>query len=318
MLDETSNKLLHQVFVDSIASPTGLNAQRFRAAHYEQLDLIDSLVTSRYIENRDGKYSLPLTTLPEIADITPQVVNLFDWCEQLFTVLRQLYLENPGIDVLLDRLATLTNLHREQIAKCIPYLSDASVINGFSSNLSTSESFVTPAEKLLRHNTFSQVVDEIRGWTFKPTAPNSAPPLTMAFPLFGNDLTFEHLLHPIIVQHALAKYRDGHLRNAVLDSIIAIFDLIRQKTGLSEDGDELIGKAFSLATPYLVLSEIESDSGKNEQKGFIQILKGAYQGIRNPNAHSLKHDLTQVEAAQYLVLASLLTRRIEEAEVISQ
>ncbi len=318
MLDETSITLLKKVFIGSSTSPNGLNAQRFRAAHHEHLDLIDSLVSARYIEDRDGKYSLRLETLPEIADDTPQVSNLLTLCEQIFEVLRQSYLDKPGENVLVDKLAELTYLHRDQVSTCVPYLYQASVICGYTTDMTTSTAHVTPSEKLLRHKSFSQVVNEIRGWTFKPPAPSSLPPLTSAFPLFGNDLTFEHLLHPIIVQHALAKYRDGHLRNAVLDSIIAIFDLIRQKTGLSEDGDELIGKAFSLATPYLVLSEIESESGKNEQKGFIQILKGAYQGIRNPNAHSLNHDLTQVEAAQYLVLASLLTQRIEEAETVSR
>jgi hypothetical protein len=45
----------------------------------------------------------------------------------------------------------------------------------------------------------------------------------------------------------------------------------------------------------------------------MQIFKGAYQGIRNPKAHSLTHDLTAMKAAQYLVFASLLARRIDEA-----
>ena len=59
----------------------------------------------------------------------------------------------------------------------------------------------------------------------------------------------------------------------------------------------------------------KDESGQNDQKGFMQIYKGAYQGIRNPKAHSLTHDLTEVKAAQYLVFASLLARRIEEAGV---
>ena len=46
----------------------------------------------------------------------------------------------------------------------------------------------------------------------------------------------------------------------------------------------------------------------------MQIYKGAFQGIRNPKAHSLEHDLTDEKAAQYLVVASLLAQRIEEAK----
>ena len=36
----------------------------------------------------------------------------------------------------------------------------------------------------------------------------------------------------------------------------------------------------------------------------------------NPKAHSLAHDLTQLTAAQYLVFASLLARRVEEAHLV--
>jgi len=126
------------------------------------------------------------------------------------------------------------------------------------------------------------------------------------------------LLHPKITIHALQQYKNGHLREAVLNSIIAVFDLIRNKTGLTDDGDRLIGKAFSLRDPYLILNEIDTESGQNDQKGFMQIYKGSFQGIRNPKAHSLPHDLTQLKAAQYLVFASLLARRVDEATVIKR
>jgi uncharacterized protein (TIGR02391 family) len=70
---------------------------------------------------------------------------------------------------------------------------------------------------------------------------------------------------------------------------------------------------FSIENPLLILSELQTESGKNDQKGFMQIFKGAYQGIRNPKAHSLASDLDSVKAGQYLVFASLMVRRVEEA-----
>ena len=129
------------------------------------------------------------------------------------------------------------------------------------------------------------------------------------------ELGFETLLHPIIVEHAYQLYRNGHLREAVLNSVTAVYDFIRARTGSEEDGDRLIGQVLSPNEPQLILSELDTGSGQNDQKGFMQIYKGAYQGIRNPKAHSLTHDLTEVKAAQYLVFASLLARRIEEAGV---
>ncbi len=125
---------------------------------------------------------------------------------------------------------------------------------------------------------------------------------------------FEHLLHPAVAESSLELFKSEHYREAVLNSIVAIFDLIRNRTGIDADGAALVNRAFSLSDPYLVLSEIDTDSGQNDQKGFIQMFSGSYLGIRNPKAHSLNHDLTETKAAQYLVHASLLARRVSEAQ----
>jgi uncharacterized protein (TIGR02391 family) len=132
----------------------------------------------------------------------------------------------------------------------------------------------------------------------------------------GHQAGFEGMLHPSIVKNCYQQYCDGHLRESVLNSIVSIFDLIRSRTGIDADGASLVDRAFSLSDPYLVLSDLTSESGLNDQKGFIQIFKGSYQGIRNPKAHTLNHDLTEAKAAQYLVFASLLARRIEEATCV--
>lgn len=125
---------------------------------------------------------------------------------------------------------------------------------------------------------------------------------------------FEDLIHPEIHKHALQHYINGHYREAVLNSILSIFDLIRKRTGLDLDGSKLVAEVFSPDKARLIFSDLESESGQNDQKGFIQILTGVYLGIRNPKAHSLVNDLTKNEAAQYLIFASLLAKRICEAK----
>jgi uncharacterized protein (TIGR02391 family) len=126
----------------------------------------------------------------------------------------------------------------------------------------------------------------------------------------GNIIDF---LHPEIVQSSYAQFRSGLFRDAVFNAFVAVFDLIREKTRIDKDGADLVAEVFSLANPKLVFSSLKNASGINEQKGFIQILQGAYQGIRNPKAHSLETDLNEVKAMQYLVFASLLARRVDEA-----
>jgi uncharacterized protein (TIGR02391 family) len=127
---------------------------------------------------------------------------------------------------------------------------------------------------------------------------------------------FEHLLTTTILEKAYPQYVDGHLRDSVINSIIAVFDEIRKKVNLDLDGENLIGNVFSVANPKLILSELDTESGRNDQIGFMQIYQGAYRGIRNPKAHKLAHDLNEIKAAQYLVFASLLSRRIEEAKKV--
>jgi len=124
------------------------------------------------------------------------------------------------------------------------------------------------------------------------------------------------LLHPAVVASSYDHFQNGHLRDAVLNAIVAVFDLIRERTQIDADGSVLVNRAFSLTDPYLVLSELGTESGQNDQKGFIQLFNGSYQGIRNPKAHSLNHDLTETKASQYLVHASLLARRVSEAQII--
>ncbi len=129
-------------------------------------------------------------------------------------------------------------------------------------------------------------------------------------------VNFQNLLHPKVIATSLHHYEDGNYRNAVLDAIVGVFDLIRDKTGLRGiDGEDLIGKVFSVKNPMLIIADIGDESGKNEHAGFMQMLQGAYKGIRNPKSHSLAHDLNGVSAGQYLVFISLLARRIDEAEL---
>lgn len=126
--------------------------------------------------------------------------------------------------------------------------------------------------------------------------------------------SWEALLDPVIQASSYELWRKGHLREAVLNSMLAIMDLLRERTRLALDGDALITTSLSVARPLLVLSELTTESGRNDQVGFMQILQGAYRGIRNPKAHSLGHDLTPEKAAQYLIFASLLARRVAQAQ----
>jgi uncharacterized protein (TIGR02391 family) len=126
---------------------------------------------------------------------------------------------------------------------------------------------------------------------------------------------FDDLLHPLIRDAAIRHYLSQDYRNAVLDAIVAVFDKIRERTSLDLDGEALCNQAFSLNNPILIFSELDTDSGRNDQRGFLDLFKGFYRGVRNPKAHSLVHDLDAIKAGQHLVLASILMRRVVDARI---
>jgi hypothetical protein len=75
---------------------------------------------------------------------------------------------------------------------------------------------------------------------------------------------FDDLLHPDVRSAAIRHFQDGDYRNAVLDAITAVFDKIRESTGIDQDGDRLINQAFSVAAPTLILSEVDTESGLDQ------------------------------------------------------
>jgi len=316
-LDELSKSILEDILRLSVTHTKGLNATRFRAKRHEQLDLLDALESNRYIEKKNENYYLTLLAILELSDSSDEAKSLLDKCERIFQVLRQFYIKNPAESICLNSLSEILKMPRGDLSICLTHMVNASIFQTRSNDLYSEEATVTPAERILRHRNFRVILEQMKSWHSNTSAKITVQEGSI-------DRTVEHiedfnfLLHPEIARNALPQYKNGHFRDAVLNSIIAVFELIKKKTGLKDDGDKLIGKAFSLKNPYLILSEIDSDSGQNDQKGFIQIFKGAYQGIRNPKAHSLTHDLTPLTAAQYLVFASLLARRVDEANVIKK
>jgi uncharacterized protein (TIGR02391 family) len=126
------------------------------------------------------------------------------------------------------------------------------------------------------------------------------------------------LLHPIIIEKAYHHFINGHYRDAVFNAIVAVFELIRQRTKLDSDGAELVREVFAPKKTILVLSTLHSETGRSEQSGFYNLLMGAYSTFRNPIAHSLLENPNRSETAQKLIFASFLAKRIEGAKFISE
>jgi len=59
------------------------------------------------------------------------------------------------------------------------------------------------------------------------------------------------------------------------------------------------------------LSDLSTQTGKDIQKGYMQIFSGAMTGIRNPKVHD-NIEIDDKRAIHFLFLASLLIEKVDE------
>jgi uncharacterized protein (TIGR02391 family) len=122
-------------------------------------------------------------------------------------------------------------------------------------------------------------------------------------------------LHTRVREAAEPLYHDGHRSAAVFEAYKAIEQRVRELTGRHESARPLMAKVFDQDTPVLSLNDGAIVSDRDEQEGFKLLFMGAMQGVRNPRAHVLFDQLlAEGRALDYLGFASLLMRRLDDAE----
>jgi len=121
-------------------------------------------------------------------------------------------------------------------------------------------------------------------------------------------------LHPFIAAAAGKLYVDGHFAQAVEESAKAVFGYVRNVTGLTQDGAALAQLAFSLRGGQLAFSDLGDETKRNEQLGFMEMLAAFAKGVRNPLAHTHGKLEESQKAFEYIVMASLFCRRVEDAK----
>ena len=124
-------------------------------------------------------------------------------------------------------------------------------------------------------------------------------------------------LHPYIYESCSNLFIDGHYTQAIEESIKAVYEYIRRKTNLDIDGENLVNKVFGKNKPILSFGSLDNKNIYNEQVGFMNMLKGFYQGVRHPLAHTQGKKEKMIKAFEYLVMASLFCRRIDDANKIT-
>ena len=121
--------------------------------------------------------------------------------------------------------------------------------------------------------------------------------------------------HPEILKYCRAELVDENYFHAVLEAIKGVAERIRNLSGLTTDGAELVNTAFSVKAPILALNSLKTETEISEQKGFGNILVGLFGAVRNPSAHAPKitWPMTEQDALDVLSLVSFVHRKLDGA-----
>jgi uncharacterized protein (TIGR02391 family) len=119
-------------------------------------------------------------------------------------------------------------------------------------------------------------------------------------------------LHPTLLEYCKEELLTENYFHAVFEVAKGLADIIRKKSGVNEDGGELIDKVFNSKDPLLKINNYFTESEKSEQKGFANLLKGLFGTFRNPIAHEPKisWNMSEEDALDLFTLASYLLRRL--------
>lgn len=125
-------------------------------------------------------------------------------------------------------------------------------------------------------------------------------------------------VHPEIIKVSQKLYFDGHFANAVCDAFIEINDRIKRIFKMFRPGEKIpdgvaaIQTVFSPNAPILEICDRSSETGRNIQKGYMEMMTGAMSALRNPKAHE-NIFTTADDAMRRLIFASMLMYKIDEA-----
>lgn len=121
--------------------------------------------------------------------------------------------------------------------------------------------------------------------------------------------------HGEVFKYCQAELLQENYFHAVLEAVKGLAERIRQMSGLSVDGAELVNLALSTKTPLIALSSLTTETEVSEQKGVANLLVGLFGAVRNPTAHAPKviWPMPEQDAMDVFSLISYVHRKLDNA-----
>lgn len=125
-------------------------------------------------------------------------------------------------------------------------------------------------------------------------------------------------VHGDVLRFCRAELLQENYFHAVFEATKSVADKIRQRTGLTTDGSELVDQALGLhkdRLPMLAYNSVRTETERSEHTGMMNLLKGMFGVFRNVTAHAPKISwpIGEQDAMDLLSIASFLHRRLDNA-----
>lgn len=128
----------------------------------------------------------------------------------------------------------------------------------------------------------------------------------------NSNLFSDRKFHGSIIFASKRLFIDGHYSQAIFESCKLLNNKVQEISGLTIDGKTLMQQAFSPNNPKIKLNDLDTQSDKDEQEGFMHLFAGTMHGIRNPKGHEVINLKDPYKALDYLSFLSLLFKRLDE------
>jgi uncharacterized protein (TIGR02391 family) len=125
-------------------------------------------------------------------------------------------------------------------------------------------------------------------------------------------------VHHDVLQFCRAELLQDNYFHAVFEASKSVAQKIRDKTGLTGDGSEIVDKAFGLKAPMLAINTLQTETEQSEQSGFANLLKGMFGTFRNPTSHAprITWKIEEQDALDLLSMVSYIHRRLDTAVTV--
>ena len=162
-LDADEKRLLELLLNDTPVSDDGVDCLSFRAKDFDKINLIERLENEGYIRKEQERYFVSVTALTQLQSARAE--RILNHAEKLFFELRAHYKKTQREPIQVDVLAEHAGVDPVEAREALSYMVEGTWCGGHSGSFfSVPDPHIQPSETILRFESFSSVIEQLRSW----------------------------------------------------------------------------------------------------------------------------------------------------------